>query len=42
VATLQEFREEVESGIFPATEHSTAMEAQQLEGFKRLLEENDG
>jgi 3-methyl-2-oxobutanoate hydroxymethyltransferase len=41
VATLQEFREEVESGIFPATEHSTAMEAQQLEGFKRLLEEND-
>jgi len=38
VAAFREFREEVGSGTFPAFEHSTRMEAQQLADMKRLLE----
>jgi 3-methyl-2-oxobutanoate hydroxymethyltransferase len=38
LAAFQEFRNDVESGTFPASEHSTSMEARQLAGLKRLLE----
>lgn len=38
VAAFREFREEVGSGTFPASEHSTSMEAGQLADMKRLLE----
>jgi len=38
VTAFREFREEVERGTFPASEHSTPMEAEQLADMKRLLE----
>ena len=38
VAAFREFREEVGSGTFPASEHSTPMDAGQLADMKRLLE----
>jgi 3-methyl-2-oxobutanoate hydroxymethyltransferase len=37
LTAFQEFRDDVESGTFPASEHSTSMEARQLTGLKRLL-----
>jgi 3-methyl-2-oxobutanoate hydroxymethyltransferase len=37
-SAFREFREEVERGIFPASEHATAMEEQQLADLQRLLE----
>ncbi len=36
-AAFREFREDVENGTFPASEHSTSMEARQLAEMKRLL-----
>jgi 3-methyl-2-oxobutanoate hydroxymethyltransferase len=38
LAAFKEFREEVDGGAFPAAEHSTSMETDQLESMKRLLE----
>ena len=38
LAAFREFREEVAGGAFPASEHSTSMEAEQLESMKRMLE----
>jgi len=38
LAAFREFRGEVESGAFPASEQSTPMQAEQLEELKRLLE----
>jgi 3-methyl-2-oxobutanoate hydroxymethyltransferase len=38
LAAFRRFREEVAGGAFPAAEHSTSMEAGQLEEMKRLLE----
>lgn len=36
---FQEFREEVQSGTFPASEHSYSMDAEQLEELKRLFKD---
>jgi 3-methyl-2-oxobutanoate hydroxymethyltransferase len=38
LAAFREFREEVGNGTFPASEHSTPMQPEQLESMKRLLE----
>ena len=38
LVAFKEFREEVVGGAFPAAEHSTRMEADQLESLKRALE----
>ena len=38
LAAFREFREEVESGVFPASEHSSCIDAEQLESMKLLLE----
>jgi len=38
LAAFREFRGEVESGAFPASEQSTPMQTEQLEEMKRLLE----
>jgi 3-methyl-2-oxobutanoate hydroxymethyltransferase len=37
-ASFREFREEVESGAFPAAEHTTSMDEQQLAQLRQLLE----
>jgi 3-methyl-2-oxobutanoate hydroxymethyltransferase len=36
---FQEFREEVQNGAFPASEHSYSMDAEQLEELKRLFKD---
>lgn len=38
LAAFREFREEVANGAFPVSEHSTAMDAAELETMKRMLE----
>ena len=38
LAAFQEFRDEVESGAFPAVQNSTFMQEEQLQSMKRLLE----
>lgn len=40
LAAFSEFREEVQSGVFPGSEHSTRMAEEQLLELKRLLESN--
>jgi 3-methyl-2-oxobutanoate hydroxymethyltransferase len=41
-AAFHGFRDEVERGVFPAAEHGTPMDPQQLAHLNQLLEENDG
>ena len=38
LTAFREFRDEVESGAFPAAQNSTFMAAEQLQNMKRLLE----
>ena len=38
LAAFREFRDDVAGGAFPASEHSTAMDGEQLEAMKRMLE----
>ena len=41
VAAFRDFREEVETGVFPASEHSYPMEVEQSNQLQRLLEHSD-